>query len=217
MLLDLPPEVLLRVTHFLSCKELTCLRSVSRLLQTYSDAPLNWKSIHLQPSKSSWQLKELRHIIDPHKAHIKAIRIEGVRDNVVQYILTHCYKLKHLVVCGWLTLSDHSLRLGPGQSLDLQSIQIIGKANSTLLVDASTLARFIKQSPRLDNLVFGCQAHLHAETFISELEKIHKSRFPRTLRSVTLATKQTWNKDHVTRLLQEDLKTSRAFVVGLNN
>ncbi|KAG1470869.1 hypothetical protein G6F56_002442 [Rhizopus delemar] len=170
-------------------------------VKNQSDAPLNWKSIHLQPSKSSWQLKELRHIIEPHKAHIKAIRIEGVRDNVVQYILTHCYKLKHLVVCGWLTLSDHSLRLGPDQSLDLQSIQIIGKANSTLLVDASTLARFIKQSPRLDNLVFGCQAHVHAETFISELEKIHTSRFPRTLRSVTLATKQTWNKDHVARLV----------------
>ncbi|KAI9244504.1 hypothetical protein BY458DRAFT_529618 [Sporodiniella umbellata] len=199
MILDLPPEVLLRITFFLTCRELSCLRYVCRQLQIYCDAPSNWKCVDLRPLKRLWQLNELRELIGPHRRDIRTIRIEGVRDNVVQYILNHCLGLKHLVVYGRLTLSDHSLRLSPNQSLGLRSIQFIGTANSTLLVDASTLARFIKQAPELDSLVFGCQAHVHADTFIAELEKIKKSRSP--LRSVTLATKQTWNKGHIARFV----------------
>ncbi|KAG1048199.1 hypothetical protein G6F43_009392 [Rhizopus delemar] len=111
------------------------------------------------------------------------------------------HELKHLTICGWTTLSDHSLHLAPNQLLELKSIKLIGSANRTnhVSIDAYTLAKFILQSPQLNHLVFGCQTHVHADTFLSELEK-QPSR-SHHLKSFTLATKKTWNKDHLVRFV----------------
>lgn len=203
MLLNLPSEILLYIIcSFLSSKDLASLRLVSKILCHYCDDPSNWKFIYLEPPNTKlWQLNELKSIIDPHKDHIYSIHIWGVRDSIVQYILSHCSKLKHLTICGWTTLSDHSLHLAPNQLLELKSIKLIGSANRTnhVSIDAYTLAKFILQSPQLNHLVFGCQTHVHADTFLSELEK-QPSR-SHHLKSFTLATKKTWNKDHLVRFV----------------
>ncbi|KAG0823948.1 hypothetical protein G6F62_006536 [Rhizopus arrhizus] len=161
----------------------------------------NFDEVKNNTSTKLWQLNELKSIIDPHKDHIYSIHIWGVRDSIVQYILSHCSKLKHLTICGWTTLSDHSLHLVPNQLLELKSIKLIGSANKTnhVSIDAYTLAKFILQSPQLNHLVFGCQTHVHADTFLSELEK--QTSRSHHLKSFTLATKKTWNKDHLVRFV----------------
>ncbi|KAG0735415.1 hypothetical protein G6F57_013437 [Rhizopus arrhizus] len=185
MLLDLPPEILVNITSLLSSKDLSSLRLVSSTLRFYCDNPSNWRSIYLEPpSNQIWKLIDLKLILHPHLSHIQSIHIWGVRD-----------------ICGWTTLSDHSLYLEPTQLLDIRSIKFIGlpKQTNYVSIDAQTLGKFIIQSPQLNDLVLGCQLHVHADTLISELEK---SIATPHLKSFTLASRQTWKNEHIVRFIR---------------
>jgi hypothetical protein len=172
-------------------------------MHTFCDQPINWKSIDLKPSEEQelWKLTKLKNIIDPHLSHIQSIRIWGVRDNIVQYLLNQCQNLQHLTICGWTTLSDHCLRLLPSQSLKIKTLELIGSSQQTnfVSVDAYTLGNLLLQSPELTNLALGCEIHIHAETFITELEK--KKTIGSDLQSFMLASRKTWLNEHVLRLI----------------
>lgn len=208
MLEELPPELMLNITSFITCRDLSSLRLVSKLMRTFCDHPMNWKSIRLDTEfknpVSLWQLADLKSIISPHVSHIQSIYIWGVRDSIIYYILSQCKNLQHLTICGWTTLSDHCLRLQPAQSLKIKTLELIGSPQQTnyISVDAYTLGNLMIQSPNMTNLVFGCEIHIHAETFIAELEKAANTNPSEAhLQSFQLATRRTWLKDHVIRLI----------------
>ncbi|KAI8885373.1 hypothetical protein K501DRAFT_180162 [Backusella circina FSU 941] len=201
MLHKLPPELLSIVLSYISCNDLATLRLLSKQLCTFCDYPVHWKSIILaQEDHSIWQLQSIKAIIDPHLYSIKSITVEKVRDSVVRYILSRCLNLTCLSICGWLTLSDHSLRLPSQQLLRLEKLELIGSTSQPnyISVDARTLGKLLVQSPNLKDLLILCQVHIHAETFVSELEK---SPVRLSLRSLTLATRKTWLDEHVHRLV----------------
>ncbi|KAI8097847.1 uncharacterized protein B0P05DRAFT_522293 [Gilbertella persicaria] len=208
MLQQLPPEILFEVTSYLCCQELASLRLTSRLLRTYCDHPNNWKNIQLHTNSSGqlWKLDQLKKVIGPHLAHIQSIRIWGVRDNIVHYILSSCYNLRHLTICGWTTLSDHSLRLLPPRSLKVKTLALIGSCEHTKFasIDASTLSNLLAQCPEMTHLVLGCELQMNAETLVAELEKkVQQTHLLRSdLQSFTLATKRTWLNEHVLRLIK---------------
>lgn len=208
MLEELPPELMLNITSSVSCRDMSSLRLVSKTMRTFCDHPMNWKSIHLDPKfenpNSLWQLADLKSIISPHVSHVQSIHIRGVRDNIIYYILSQCYNLQHLTIYGWTTLSDHCLRLRPAQSLKIKTLELIGSPQQTnyISVDAYTLGNLMIQSPNMTNLVFGCEIHIHAETFIAELEKAANSNTSEAhLQSFQLATRRTWLNEHVIRLI----------------
>lgn len=208
ILLKLPLEILLRIASFISCRDMSSLRLVSKAMRTFCDHPSNWRTIYLEPEVKSpvslWQLGDLKSIISPHVSHIQSIHIWGVRDNIIYYILSHCKNLQHLTICGWTTLSDHSLRLQPAQSLKIKTLELIGSPQQAnyISVDAYTLGKLMTQSPYMINLALGCEVHMHAETFVSELEKAsHNNHTEALLQSLTLATRRTWMTEHVVRLI----------------
>lgn len=199
---ELPPELMLNITSFISCRDLSSLRLVSKIFRTFCDHPRNWKSIHLKPdSIPLWQLADLKSIISPHLLHIQSIYIWGVRDNIIYYLLSQCKNLQHLTICGWTTLSDHCLRIRPAQSLKIKTLELIGSPQQTnfISVDAYTLGNLMIQSPEMTNLILGCEIHIHAETFLSELEKANN--LDAHLQSFQVATRRTWLKEHVIRLI----------------
>ncbi|KAI9356654.1 hypothetical protein BD770DRAFT_306974, partial [Pilaira anomala] len=206
MLMELPSEILLNIVSFVSCRDLAVLRLVSKNLRTCCDLPRNWTTLHLEPgSIPLWQLADLKSIISPHLPHIQSIYIWGVRDNIIYYLLSRCKNLQHLTICGWTTLSDHCLRLKPAQSLKIKTLELIGSPQQTnfISVDAYTLGNLMIQSPEMTNLVLGCEAHIHAETLVAELEKaysIHASEGQ--LQSFQLASRRTWLKEHILRLIR---------------
>ncbi|CAO0789715.1 unnamed protein product [Mucor circinelloides] len=203
MLDTLPSELLLTVISLVPCQDLASLRLTCKYMRTFCDQPIIWKSIDLKPSgeQELWKLTELKNTIDPHVFHIKSICIWGVRDNIVQYLLNQCRNLQHLTICGWMTLSDHCLRLLPSQSLKIKTLELISSSQQTnfVSVDAYTLGNLLLQSPEMTNLVLGCEIHIHAETFITELEK--KTPISSDLQSFMLASRKTWLNDHVLRLI----------------
>ncbi|PHZ11264.1 uncharacterized protein RHIMIDRAFT_22087 [Rhizopus microsporus ATCC 52813] len=158
------------------------LCQVSRSLCEYCDDPVYWRSIYLEPeNKQLWKVQELISIIGRHAVDIHSIHIRGAQDGVIQYILSHCVNLKELIVSGWNTLSDHCLDV-PGR-LNLRTIKFIAPdSTSYVSIDAHRL---------------GCHVHIHAETLLSELENTSPS-----LKSITLATKQTWKHEHIVKLIQ---------------
>ncbi|KAI8375780.1 hypothetical protein BD560DRAFT_391889 [Blakeslea trispora] len=211
MLNKLPPELLFQVTSYLSCQELAKLRLVSSMLRTFCDRPVHWRAIQLhhenRAGQELWKLGELKSIITPHLDHIQSIRIWGVRDNIVNYILSSCHNLRHLTICGWTTLSDHSLRLLPPRSLKLKTLVLIGSSEQTKFasIDASTLSNLLAQCPEMSNLVLGCELQVNAETLVAELENklhAHLLRSSNGLQSLTFATKRTWLNEHVLRLIK---------------
>ncbi|KAK4517376.1 uncharacterized protein ATC70_000711 [Mucor velutinosus] len=202
MLDTLPPELLYKVISLVPCRDLASLRLTCKYMRTFCDQPIVWKSIDLKPWREQelWKLTELKNTIDLHLSHILSIRIWGVRDSIVQYLLNQCQNLQHLTICGWTTLSDHCLRLLPSQSLKIKSLELIGSSQQTnfVSVDAYTLGNLLLHSPEMTNLVLGCEIHIHAETFITELEKTSVSS---DLQSFLLASRKTWLNEHVLRLI----------------
>jgi hypothetical protein len=168
-----------------------------------------WRSITLKPLYDDdnddakdvlWKLAELKEIIEPHVSIIKSVRIWGVRDNIVKYLLSSCLNLQHLTICGWTTLSDHCLRLLPSQLLKIKTLELIGSSKDTnfVSVDAYTLSNLLVQSPHMTNLVFGCDSQVHAETFVTELEQ--NTSLGVDLQLFTLASRKTWLNSHILRL-----------------
>ncbi|CEP09347.1 hypothetical protein [Parasitella parasitica] len=215
MLDTLPTELLFNIASHLSCQDLSSLRLTCKFMRTFCDQPMNWKSIDLQPSalQELWKLTELKDAIDPHLLHIHSIRIWGVRDNIVQYLLSQCPNLQHLTICGWTTLSDHCLRLFPSQSLKIKTLELIGSSQQTnfVSVDAYTLGNLLIQSPEMTNLVLGCEIHIHAETLITELEK--KRPTSNDLQLLMLASRKTWLNEHVLRLINIYPKIKKIYLL----
>lgn len=212
MIEQLPPEIVFNIIAHISYKDVSCLRLVSRRLRTYCDQPIIWRSIILKPSEMHndtrnilWKLIELKNIIDPHVSLIESVRIWGVRDNIVQYLLLSCPNLQHLTICGWTTLSDHCLRLLPSQSLKIKTLELIGTSQETnyVSVDAYTLSNLLVQSPHITSLIIGCDSQIHAETFVTELERHNHpvDSLNPDLRMLTLASRRSWLNRHILRLV----------------
>lgn len=197
MLTRLPIEIVQVIVSYLSCQDIMRLCQVSRSLYEYCDDPVYWRSIYLEPeNKQLWKVQELILIVGRHAVDIHSVRIRGAQDGVIQYILSHCVNLKELIVSGWNTLSDHCLDVP--DRLNLRTIKFIAPdSTSYVSIDAHRLGRFICQCPQLNDLVLGCHVHIHAETLLSELENTSPS-----LKSITLATKQTWKHEHIVKLIQ---------------
>ncbi|KAL0092377.1 hypothetical protein J3Q64DRAFT_1718752 [Phycomyces blakesleeanus] len=221
VLLSLPSEVLWQIVSFLDITDLSVLRFVSTKLRTYADHPSHWKDLQLRPPPSStagislWNLNDLKDLIGPHASHTRSIKIWGVRDTVVRFLITRCTHLQELTICGWATLSDHAFRFpatnstggtsgtsgtSGGHLAGLRRLEFVGatqQSNYTAL-GANTLGRILTNCPDLSELLLGCQVHIHAQTLIEELKK--SSRPPLSLRSLTLATHRTWSAPHITHL-----------------
>ncbi|KAI7865495.1 hypothetical protein BDF14DRAFT_1824217 [Spinellus fusiger] len=208
MLLSLPSEILWCIYSLVGIQELSALRLVSRQLRTYADHPSHWRNLHLLSSSHSstgialWNLADLKNLIGPHVDHIQSVKIWGVRDNVVRYLITQCPHLQTLTLCGWTTLSDYAFKFPIDRSLELHRLELVGavhQPNYTAL-SASTLSRILAHCPDLSELLLGCQVHIHAQTLIDELTKSVSSQAPPSLRSLTLGTHKTWSALHITQL-----------------
>lgn len=174
----LPTELLRQILTWSSVHDLSSIRMTSKRLALLADHPSHWRHLQLTaPSNNSsstsnlWKLEDLQLLIGPHRQLIESIHIEGVRDNVVRYILSHCVNLTDLTLYGWVTLSDHafkSARLAP----KLQRLILKGTSdqiNYTAL-DATTLASLLIQCPLREVSLDG-QVHIHAQTLLTELRK----------------------------------------------
>lgn len=174
----LPTELLRQVLTYSSVHDLSRIRLTSKRLALLADHPSHWRHVqltapynHSGSSSDLWKLDDLQLLLGPHRQLIESIHIEGVRDNVVRYILSHCVNLTDLTLYGWVTLSDHafkSARLAPKlRRLILKCTP--DQINYTAL-DATTLASLLIQCP-LREVSLDCQVHIHAQTLLTELRK----------------------------------------------
>ncbi|ORX49081.1 hypothetical protein DM01DRAFT_1394411 [Hesseltinella vesiculosa] len=221
---QLPSETLWQVFSSIPASSLAHLRFVSRKMRLFADHPMYWRHVILarpscheeDPLASStsmasrrldlWTLRELDFILRPHCQVIRSIKVCGVRDDIVRFILTHCHELQSLTLCGWTTLSNHAFKqLHP--RLKLQRLQLVGakdQPNYTAM-DATTLAQLLLSCP-LQDLTIGCQIHIHAATLLMELTAKKKteprSAFlpPPQLQRLSLGTRRTWSLHHIRHL-----------------
>ncbi|KAI9485081.1 hypothetical protein BDB00DRAFT_851400 [Zychaea mexicana] len=233
LLHNLPSEIIWQIVSYLSLKDLTTARLASMKLRHFCDHPSHWKNIRLEPPRKAatttttddknsntkpssmplWQINDLEHILEPHLKHIQSIRIWGVRDNIVRYLLQHCVNLNDLTICGWTTLSNHAFKTSRTR-LALRRLELIGadQQPNYAAIDARLLGDLLTQCPDLSELMLGCQVHIHARTLLIELRKRknstsnttqqHRQQLPPLqLRSLTLATRRTWSQRHVAELL----------------
>ncbi|KAI8637338.1 hypothetical protein BD408DRAFT_424695 [Parasitella parasitica] len=240
MLDSLPTEIIWNIMQILDPFDLSATRLVCKKLCAISDHPSLWRNIQLRPAATStplhnaenlplWSLMDLEHVLQLHLRHIQAIHIWGVRDNIIQYILTNCHHLQELTISGWSTLSDHAFRITaptPGfdhrslNALNLRRLRLIGqrKSNYTSL-DAFAFGKLLKRCPYLEEItVVSCQIHLQADYLLqlvdqdrrgepmlaSMLQEQHiaEQSTLSSLKSLVIATKKTWSSHHVTRLFQ---------------
>ncbi|ORZ02198.1 hypothetical protein BCR43DRAFT_481176 [Syncephalastrum racemosum] len=217
MLHSLPPEIMWHITGYLSLDDLAVARLVSKQLRHFCDHPSFWRDLRLEPAgqpnnnssntttttstMALWQLSDLKRLVEPHVRHIRSIRIWGVRDTIVQYLLEQCPNLTDLTVCGWTTLSSHAFgKLN--RTLALRRLELIGAAQQPnfAAIDARQLGRLLHQCPDLSDLMLGCQIHIHARTLLKELKR--HPRAGQRLQLLTLASRRTWSHRHVAELLQ---------------
>ncbi|KAI9280379.1 hypothetical protein BY458DRAFT_500511 [Sporodiniella umbellata] len=199
---ELPNEVLFKVIGLLSPLDLSQTRNVCKKLEIMCHNPLLWRSIVLekdsQQAMSLWNLRELKEILDPHQDWIETIQIQGVRDNVMQYILSQCSALRELTVCGWLTLSEHAFV--PPSSPQLSRLSLIGDnrlQTNFLSLDSVSLGQWVTHAPKLRELSVACQAHFQAEGLLDQLKNTSCS-----LQSLIISTKRTWCSEHITQLFE---------------
>lgn len=236
---SLPPEIVWSIVSLLKPADLSNTRLVCKKFKAYCDCPANWKHILLEPPLPKnntvtcnglsqkdesnvnveeeaiplWNILDLKKILEPHLLFIQTIKIWGIRDNIIRYLILKCPHLTELTILGWSTLSDHALRIPaqPNHALPLRRLRLIGskKANFTSL-DAITFGNLIARCPHLEELsVICCQVHIQAESLIDSFDSTQQrqqtnesSHDVSSLRSLTVATKRTWSKQHVTRLFQ---------------
>ncbi|KAG2200627.1 hypothetical protein INT47_007371 [Mucor saturninus] len=215
----MPTEIVWKVLTLLDPYDVSNTRLTCKRLRTYCDHPSIWKDISLNPqcltkvhtasgALTLWNLLELKEIIQPHLSLIKTIKILGVRDNIIRYLILHCNKLENLTISGWSTLSDHALRVPfqPDQQLCLRRLRLVGRQKSNFTsLDATTFGKLIAKCPYLEELsVVSCQIHIQADSFLKSFDFIH--RLPEgnllSLKSLTMATKRTWSSQHITKLFQ---------------
>ncbi|KAG2202978.1 hypothetical protein INT46_009095 [Mucor plumbeus] len=228
----LPTEIIWKIMQALDPIDLSATRCINKKFRTFSDNAVLWRNIQLKPKRSSsncdnlplWNLADLKAVLQLHLSHIQTIKIWGVRDNIVQYILLNCINLQDLTISGWSTLSDHAFRITTEAhchqitkpaTLNLRRLRLIGqqKSNYTSL-DATTFGKLINQCPHLEEItVVSCQIYLQAECLLQMVDQQEKEAAismqqhyhhqpPSSLKSLVIATKRTWSNYHVTRLFQ---------------
>lgn len=207
MLESLPSEIILNIVSLMPCKDVSSLRKVSKTLCTFCDYPTYWRTIRLHNNIPGhlWKLADLKEIIDPHLLHIRSIHIWGVRDNIIQYLLSSCPNLENLTICGWNTLSSYSLKISPSQALKIKTFKLIGSPLQTnfVSIEAYALSNLLAQSPQMTNIVLGCDISIHAETLVAELEKKIQNKADRSsLKMLIIASRRTWLNEHVLRLIK---------------
>ncbi|KAI9261171.1 hypothetical protein BY458DRAFT_491595 [Sporodiniella umbellata] len=192
---------------FLSPLDISRLRNISAKAKLICDMPYFWRNIVLKIEGTDqmvlWNLHELKQILDPHLSYIETVCIRGVRDSIMQYIMFECPELKELVVCGWLSLSEHSFYIPPERKspFTIKKLKLLGdsRQQSTFIsLDSLTLGQWIGYCPYLEELSINCKAHFYAEDLVSSIRRVS----PIALRSIAIATKTTWCSQHVTRLFQ---------------
>jgi hypothetical protein len=201
MLNKLPNEILHNIVSNLSYQELNALRQTSRIMQKFCDCSIYWKTIVLELDENKfWELSSLNSIVSPHKVDVKSIEISRVRDSIVRYLLLNCTNLQYLTIHGWTTLSNHSLRLYSQRNTSLVKLSLFGSANKSnfISVDSHTLGKLMIQSPNITHVLILCQIHIHAEPFISLIERENKLL---PIISFTIASNRTWRKEHIIRLV----------------
>lgn len=200
-LYSLPSEILWHVVSYLNLEDLSIARTTSEKLQQFCDHPSHWRHLRLAPPRNQqlWQLEDLKRLLEPHVQHIRSIEIWGIRDNILRYLLTRCEQLTELTVYGWTTLSNHAFRLPDNNKKSLRRLKLIGQNNYAAL-DARVLSQILNQCPDLEDLMLGCQVHIHAKTLLKELKR--RRRCGQSLRSITLATRRTWSRRYVAELLE---------------
>ncbi|CEP16913.1 hypothetical protein [Parasitella parasitica] len=240
MLDSLPTEIIWNIMQALDPFDLSVTRLVSKKFNNFSDHQSLWRSIQLKPPITStslhndeklplWSLVDLKQILQLHLEHIQTICIWGVRDNIIQYILSSCRQLQELTISGWSTLSNHAFRITAPIStfnhqtlnlLSLRRLRLIGqkKSNYTSL-DAFTFGKLLKLCPYLEEItVVRCQIDIQAECllqivdqdyrsdpmFASMFQEQHIAQKPTvsSLKYLVIATKKTWSSHHVTRIFQ---------------
>ncbi|KAI9266336.1 hypothetical protein EDC94DRAFT_603453 [Helicostylum pulchrum] len=202
-LFSLPSEMIWKVIKLLDPMDLSNTRQSCKRLCGYCDHPSNWASLTLVPSPASsgaldlWSLSTLQLILQPHLPLIKTIKIWGVRDSIIRYLLTSCRDLENLTICSWITLSDHAFSKQLSIPLSLRTLRLNGQQHFTSL-DASTFAKLISNCPKLEEVyVTSCKIHIQAEALLDGVSLGGES-----LKSLVVATKRTWSSQHVTRLFQ---------------
>ncbi|CAO3618978.1 unnamed protein product [Cunninghamella blakesleeana] len=138
-LMKLPTEIVTHICSFLNVKDLTNIRLVNKKLNRIIDQPLFWQHLYIPLPTSSfdlsnnhflplskcqlWKLNDIKEIIEPHKKIIKSIKIYGVKDNIVKYILSQCNQLEELILYGWITLSNHAFQ--SSKTVKLHKLELI--------------------------------------------------------------------------------------------
>ncbi|GAN04567.1 hypothetical protein MAM1_0067c04028 [Mucor ambiguus] len=228
----LPTEIVWNIMQRIDPLDLSRTRLVCKKLRTFSDHPVLWKDIQLEATSKTqhheedlilWNLTDLKPIVQLHLSHIQTVQIQGVRDNIVQYILLNCSNLQELTISGWSTLSDHAFRIPTTPTftaLNLRRLRLIGQRRSNYTsLDASTFGKLLKYCPHLEEItVVSCQIHVQAECLLQIMDQImHQDRVlsmqqqqqgqdphnsSSSLKSLVVATKRTWSSHHVMRLFQ---------------
>ncbi|CAO3659045.1 unnamed protein product [Rhizopus stolonifer] len=204
-LIQLPNEILFTIISLLSPLDIPRVRDVCRKTRNMCNKPYYWRNLVLDVSKderSLWNLKELKDILDPHRQWIESVHIRGVRDSIMQYLLLECPELKELTVCGWATLSDHSFGLEKKKGIfKIQRLKLVGDSeqkSNFISLDSVTLGQWIGQCPYLEELSINCKVHLYAEDLVRSIQTVS----PLALKSIVIATKNTWSSQHVAQLFR---------------
>ncbi|KAI9306723.1 hypothetical protein BJ944DRAFT_247981 [Cunninghamella echinulata] len=174
-LISLPTELIMSICSFLDTRDLSKLRLVNRKLNIIVDQPLFWQHLSI-PSPpvpedlkkkdkkgkmtilkplymyKIWDTKDLKKIIDPHRKIIKSIKIYGVTDAIVQYILLQCHRLEELALYGWVTLSNHAFPLPACSNLKLRKLGFIGVHGfpNITTIDAFVLTQLLLVNHSID-------------------------------------------------------------------
>ncbi|KAI8971387.1 hypothetical protein BDB01DRAFT_485619 [Pilobolus umbonatus] len=201
MLESFIPEITFQIYSYISTYDIVHLGLASKRLRMLTDHPYSWRDCDLtisRPENALWTRAEIKSLIEPYAHLIYYMRISGVRDSVLQFILSHCDNLRKLTICGWVTLSDHSFTLPPTTILSLRTLIFIESPSlpNFITMEAKSMAKLLKHSPHLTQLLLGCDTQFKANTFLTEIENV----LPESpLENFAFATKTEWLEEHLQR------------------
>ncbi|KAI9303724.1 hypothetical protein BJ944DRAFT_97421 [Cunninghamella echinulata] len=202
-ILKLPAEIVDHILFYNDYEQLVVLRQVCKQWQYIIDRPLRWQTVMLNyppsPNTLLWQLKKFQYLMEPHLSSIRSLHITGVRDTLVRYILKKCILLEDLTIEGWRTLSYHAIHLSKNKKINkLRNLKCLGRGNQIFILEPFSFANFLYSCPCLTLLhIDQCELVLHADTFLTYLQK-HRIYLPE-LTSLVLSLQQpsTWSQQHI--------------------
>lgn len=219
-LINLPTELIVSICSFLDIRDLSELRLVNKKLNIIVDQPLFWRHLSIPSPRvpeglkkkdkkgrmpilkplymyKIWDTDDLKKIIDPHRKIIKSIKIYGITDAIVQYIMVQCYKLEELVLCGWVTLSNRAFPLTSCSNLKLRNLGFIGLHGfpNITTIDAYVLTHLLLIYP-IQSLNLCCQIQIHRPTLLYILKK---NNYPCNLKYVyiSILNNNSWSNDQI--------------------